>query len=289
MLRPAVLAAIALAAASPAEAQTGPPTQTPTWAGESAVIISNALAGGLTAGIRHALSGGSFGKGFLWGAAGGTVGYLGKRVASTRIDGAGFLGREIAAVGHSMVRNASEGRPAMSRLYLPLGPIPAWVTLTPTGGSALTLRIDPASLAQLISLSTDSRLRFDVGQTMSLGAPVFEAMRRGVVGLNSEPVLGIASFGTIVISDRRSFLQSGYDIRSIFVHETVHVIQGDFSLIAWSDPFNDALFNALGLGVVNRFVMFNEVRWAGIIISDWITDRRGLRAPFELEAEWLAR
>lgn len=81
------------------------------------------MLGGLTAGIVQRLRGGSFSDGFARGAVGGAVAYAGRRIAAERFDGAGLLGRQVGAVGASVVRNASERRPSLERLFFPAGPL----------------------------------------------------------------------------------------------------------------------------------------------------------------------
>src|SRR5262245_30296029 len=100
------IALILLALAVPAAAQTGN-TQSrdmiiygqraPSWAAHAAVLTTNMVVGGLTAGLIQELRGGSFKDGFTRGALGGSITYAGKWVSSERFDGAGFLGRQINA------------------------------------------------------------------------------------------------------------------------------------------------------------------------------------------------
>ena len=91
---------------APRERAAGPPT----WVGELAFLSGNAALGGLTAALIRELRGGSFWEAFLDGALGGAVVY-----------GAGLAGREVAAVGTSIVRNASDGRGTLEQLVLPIG------------------------------------------------------------------------------------------------------------------------------------------------------------------------
>lgn len=86
----------------------------------------NALLGGATAAGMRLIRGESASESwsaFWTGTLGGGVTYAGKRVAVERFGGAGFLGRELATVGGSMVRNASAGRGVLEELVLPVGPV----------------------------------------------------------------------------------------------------------------------------------------------------------------------
>ncbi len=98
----------------------------PHWAGEFAILSGNAVLSGVTAGVVQKLRGGSFRDGFVRGLTGGGVIYLGKRVAAERFSGAGLLGREVASLGTSMVRNASEGYGLLDDVVLPVGAAPPW-------------------------------------------------------------------------------------------------------------------------------------------------------------------
>ena len=93
----------------------------PDWGGELAFLSGNAALGGLTAALIQELQGGSFWRAFLEGALGGAVVYGGKRIAVERFYAAGLVGRQVAAVGTSMVHNVSDGRGALERLVLPIG------------------------------------------------------------------------------------------------------------------------------------------------------------------------
>ena len=99
-----------------------------TWVDDLNFLSLNALLGGLTAGIVSHLQDGSFRDGFVGGAMGGGVAYVGKRIAAARFSGAGFLGREVTAVGGSMARNASLGVGVLDTLVLPIGPLRAFAT-----------------------------------------------------------------------------------------------------------------------------------------------------------------
>src|SRR5688572_16046106 len=83
----------------------------PAWVGDVTFLGANALTSGLSAGLLQRLRGGSFRDGLARGALGGSVKYAGMRVSAQRFDGAGLLGRHVAATGTSMVRNASDARP----------------------------------------------------------------------------------------------------------------------------------------------------------------------------------
>src|SRR5688500_18069440 len=89
---------------------------------EIQLLAINAALGAVTAGFSQSVRGKPVLPAMRTGALGGALAHIGKRVAVERWSGAGLLGREIGAVGHSMIRNASDGRGAADQLILPLGP-----------------------------------------------------------------------------------------------------------------------------------------------------------------------
>src|SRR5512134_3652706 len=142
----------------------------PTWAGELASYGANALLGGLSSGIMQELRGGSFRRGFTRGFLGGSVIYVGKRLAVERFEGAGLLGRQIGAVGGSMVRNAGDGEGVLERLYLPLG-VARLEVHTPT--RRLQLTPDLTAIGWTVWAITQAELEFDRSASLSAGTPVF--------------------------------------------------------------------------------------------------------------------
>lgn len=293
--RGALACAVLLALSAPAAAQR-PPTavpcpqciDVPSWVGQFTLLAGNAALGALSAGILQELRGGSFKDGFTRGAAGGAVVYAGKRLAVQEFGGAGLLGREVAAVGSSMVRNAAEARPVLARLWLPVGPVQLTWDRQATRGSGVQARVDVMAAAALGWAVAVPELELDWKRTLSAGAPVFgvdeKLMRRP--GDDFETT-GIEVAGTILLSDIELF---GDEYRRrVFAHERVHVLQTDFFARAWSAPLVEW---ALGEVPGGRRVG----RWLELDLADVMITALEIAAfksyegrPWELEAEWLAR
>ncbi len=300
--RVALLLAVALAAgtAAPARAQRAaraseappplpgqqrPEFAYPGWAGELAVFSGNALLGALTAGVGRALHGGSFSEGFSRGFLGGTVVYAGKRIGIERFDGAGLLGREIAAVGASAVANAGADRPLLERLSLPVGV--GWLRIDRAGpGTHLSGRLDLVPLTALVWGIAESRLDFDWSASLSAGAPVFRSpgllFRRSWT--DEDTSTGEAIAGSVFLADVPNY---GHPyLGRVFRHERVHVMQTDFFTLAWGDALESALRDhfrpagavpdAVGLGLGEVILSTLSAAWSG-------HDRR----PWELEAIFL--
>lgn len=187
---------------------------------------ANSLLAGVTAGVRRHFAGGSFWGGFAGGALGGSVTYAGKRVSGERFAGAGLLGREVAAVGASMVLNASDGRGLLETVTLPAGPLRLYVDRS----APLTLqaRLDLAGVVAAAYVATRASA-VDWRSSLSSGAPVF---------LVRQPSLAAGRHiaGVIQLRDDTPEVME----RSL-AHERIHVAQYDFASYVWSRPAERAL------------------------------------------------
>jgi hypothetical protein len=213
---------------------------------EATSAAANVLLGGLTSGLWRSANGGSFREGFVRGAAGGGLVYAGKRVAVERFPAAGVLGRELAAVGSSIVRNAADGRPALERVVLPFGPVRFYVA---TGGEEVRAhaRVDVAGVVAAARFALGDDTRIDWGESLSAAAPVFR--RRGTrteLGWD-----GGHAAGAVVVRDhpygQPEGMSEAYRAKTT-AHERVHVIQYDQQFLFWTAPAEDALLDGSALG-----------------------------------------
>lgn len=223
---------------------SGPPPgeDWPDWVGQFTVLSGNALVSGLTAGLIHWLRhDGDFADAFVRGAAGGAVVYAGKRITVERFDGAGFLGREVAAVGTSLVHNASAGRAALDRLLLPAGPVHVILDRRARGGYDVRARLDLIATGTLVWAATQDELEFDGHASLSAGAPVFRApgLLFDPVGGDLDRSTGVTIAGTILLSDIPRFGQSYLD--RVYAHERLHVLHTDYFSGAWGEPMEEWL------------------------------------------------
>ncbi|CAN5857302.1 hypothetical protein BH23GEM9_BH23GEM9_36520 [soil metagenome] len=256
----------------------------PSWAGELAVLGGNAVLGGLSAGVLHKLRGGSFGDAFLRGVAGGAVIYGGKRIAVERFGGAGLVGREVAAVGSSMVRNAGEGRGVLEQIVLPVGPARLYLQ---NSRPRVRVRADLMNIGWLIYAIHERELRFDAGMSISAGAPVFMADDRIVfTGSDTAHAHGITEAGLIVIANVPAF---GRDyIRRVFEHERVHVLQMDQLFMTVTGPAEERAVAAVP--GVRRLAPYIDVNLASSLLrllNGVIPDF--LDRPWETEAIFMSR
>jgi len=241
MHRPAfsfvLFAAFVLGGAAPILGQDSSQWRAPRWVGDVTFLSSNALLGGLTAGVAQSLRGGDFRDGFARGALGGATAYAGRRVAAEEFDGAGLLGRQLSSVGASMVRNASEGRPTLETLVFAFTPVRIHVDRS--DGWEVSPKLNVRDLFWLASFVLRSETEFDLAMTLSAGAPVFRSPMRSFIDSDGVSVDGVQVSGVIGLSDVPDDL-----LRTAFAHERVHVLQHDFALLLWSDPVEARLMGA---------------------------------------------
>ncbi len=265
----------------------------PHWVGEFAILSGNALLSGVTAGVTQKLRGGSFREGFLRGLLGGGVIYLGKRVAAEHFSGSGLVGREVASVGTSMVRNAGEGVGVLDNVVLPLGIVRLYRERAGSGpGDAaaqwprhrVRVRLDAFATGWLLYAATQPQLHFDAGTSLSMGAPVFKTDNK-VMASSELRSGGFAKDGVILLSDV-PFWGPVFAQRSLH-HEMEHVIQDDQLFGTWIRPAQATLFRRLPGGRV-----FDG--WVDLDFSNELLDllsnavpQHDVR-PWELEAVYLS-
>lgn len=257
-----------------------PQVGNPTWEGELTAIGANALLGGLAASIIQIAQGEPFWPGFLCGAAGGGLMYGGKRLAAARFAGAGLLGRQISAIGASVVRNASQGQAPLSRLTLPLGIVRLYVERD--SAARVYARADLAGLIATGYAIIDSNARFDLSSSLSAGAPVF--FRDNTDGVRWR---GMHGAGVIWVHDVEGSSPDHWETARILAQERVHVLQYDQSFIALAEPAERWLFRQLPAGtVLGRYLDLglNFPVWGGLNLLIDYEDR-----PWEWEAYYLSQ
>lgn len=293
----AILAIAAAAAGSPRAlaAQTGdaPPIcpspqciEIPSWVGQFTILSGNAVLGGLTAGVLQRARGGSFRDGFTRGFFGGATVYAGKRLSVEDFDGAGLLGRQVAAVGSSVVRNASDGRPSLERLMFAAGPLRVHVDRRE--GWHFRPTLDATATVTALYALAEPELKLDAGASLSAGAPVFRVEEKLLVGVfGDQEAAGLELGFNMFLSQIERFGPEYH--RRVFAHERVHVLQGDFFFLAWSDPIIGHLAERIPGGARVRPYVDVDLGDLMIGILEVTAFRAYERRPWELEAEWLGR
>jgi hypothetical protein len=257
---------------------------TPRWVGEFTTLSANALLGGLTAGITRRLRGGSFQDAFLEGLLGGSALYAGKRIAAERFAGAGFLGRETAAVGISVVRNAAENTGLLDRLILPVGPVR--VELRRRAPRSVRLLVDPIALGWTVWAITEPELHFDAGASLSSGTPIFLTDDKVLqFGDDTVHAAGVTKAGVAFVADVPGF---GEDFRRrALSHERVHVLQQDHISLLWIDPLVRLALARLPLQRATAHIEVNLSTELMRMLGQFFPEHD--ERPWELESIFLAR
>jgi hypothetical protein len=205
-------------------------------AGDLTYLSVNAFLGGLTGGVTSAARGGPFLRAFAHGALGGAASYAGKRLSGSTFWGAGFVGRQVAAAGASVVRSSAFGDQLLDTLFLPVGPGRLHVPIG--SGAAPGYRIDLEELGWLAYSVSRAHLSLDVGRSLSSGAFVFVGDER--LRGEHDNALGRAAPGLI------SIRSEGPDLEATLAHEQVHIAQLDHLKIVWGLPLEGWLRQMAG-------------------------------------------
>jgi hypothetical protein len=287
LLLGSALSAAALGAQEPVPSH--PPNgfeSTPRWVGHFTVFSANALLSGALTGTLRRARGGSFSEGFVHGLVGGSAVYAGKAIAVQRWDGAGLLGRQVAAVGASAVRNAGEGEGLLDTVVLPVGPVRLHVRTGTVAGTRVRASVDLHALFWTGYGVLEPSLRLDAGASLSAGAPVFRTHDQWIIWKDGrERVHGLALAGTVFLADL-PYGEPGYSAE-VFAHERVHVIQNDQFFHTVGNPLETWLLGRVPGGrAISRILEPNFLLWA----AAYPGGRTVLyeQRPWELEAFFLA-
>lgn len=265
--------------AQPGVCPYGVGCERPDRASQALVLAGNGVVGGVSAGVTSMLRGEPFWPAFQGGVLGGIVTFAGKRLAVEHFSGAGLAGRQVAAVGSSMTRNAAAGNRIFSELMFPLGP--GRLYLRPERAD-VHFRLDLYSSAVLAHAFIARDVELDVGRSLSSGAFVFwedgahsdarwlARERAGVVRLNRDR--------WALHADRHGEIEA---------HERVHVVQHDQIHLLIGEPLQRLAADRLPLvGRLTRWVDLGleAALWAGANSAIPYEQR-----PWEREAAALTR
>jgi hypothetical protein len=199
----------------------GIPEPEPERGAHLATLGINGAIGGITAGVRRHARGGSFWRGFLHGAVGGAAVYGGKWLSAEPFWGAGLAGRQVAAVGASVVHNASEDRPLLEELMLPVGT--ARVVLRPDDPLAIRVRLDLIGTAISAYRALSPGSHFDLQASLSAGGPVFLTDRPWHPGWHGNNTGGVI----VLLREDVSRPTTSLEPNQVFAHDRVHLLQYD--------------------------------------------------------------
>lgn len=264
----AALAAFAPLAQGAAQGRLPPPPPTPPVVHEhvgtpitprerAAHLAINGALGGFSAGMYALVRGKNPWRAALMGFGGGVVMGGGKQLAGTGFYGSGLLGRQLAAVGTSLVRSASEDT---MLVLVPVGPMTFEVR--PQAADRVRSRVNVVGSATVLYYVIRSDTRIDLGATLSAGAPVFRFPTETVTTRDGI-IFGRMDFGTIVLGTPASALDE--DRRMTLPHESIHVVQYDFLEHALTLPPERAILRKLGVG--ERFLRHVDIGIVSVLLA----------------------
>lgn len=255
----------------------------PGWVSEFSIISGNMLLSGITAGITQELRGGSFRDGFTRGALGGLVIYGGKRVAAERFSGAGLLGRQVGAVGASIVHNAGRGNGTFDQLVFPIGVMRVYWE-RPT--RQWQVKVDAVALGWTIYGIVEPELEFNGGRSLSAGTPVFQTRAKVISLSNDAHAGGIVQTGVIFLSDVKQWGDAF--LEKAFAHERVHMMQMDQLFLTMIEPHDDWAMSQVPFGrTASRWIDINLSTELLRILAGAIDEHDD--RPWEFEAIYLTR
>jgi hypothetical protein len=198
----------------------------------------NAAIGLVTASVWSVVRGRGV-TGAVWrGLAGGATVSVGRQVAASPFSGSGFTGREISAVGISLITSAGSDHMTLS---FPVGP----VQLQLVDGHSFDWRINATDAVAAIINATGKATRLDAGLSMSSGTFVFRSGRATFHTANGE-ASGSEFFESIKLASD-AFDGSG-KVPNVLFHENVHVLQDDYLANTVANPIERAILNRTYIG-----------------------------------------
>lgn len=232
----------------------------------------NALIGGLAGGGIAILSDRPIGRAIVGGAAGGALGYGGKVIAVEQWQGAGFVGRQLGALGASLISNAAEGERPFERILMPVGP--TYFVIHPSGRQ-VHLKVDVPSVLHVAYASVHPSMQMDWNSTLSSGVPVFVDSRtaRGH---------GRYLFGTIVLVQPTGHELGGAHTSRVLRHERVHALQHDFSTIVLNGRLDRLLIPGADRFERHAVLRTDFLIWGGLALILPVDSQ-----PWEREAYFL--
>lgn len=252
------------AAFVPARAQS-PITYGSLYDREITYVVANALVGSLSAGIEAVVRGEDVLRAMGWGGLGGAISYAGIRTATRERRGLQIPGLLITAGGGSVVRNAAEGRPALSRFILPLGPV--YFSIDTRNGFRPDLHVSARRLVYMSCLVGDGHYRLDLRASIDHLTPVFRTSGEQVEhagalcpAFREGTRIGMTFNGSIIYAARPHADPRVY--RQTFGHEMGHIAQSIRDDLILNYAAGQALSRRTGTGRWLILDIVTPLRWA---------------------------
>jgi hypothetical protein len=243
-----VLAALIVSIGERCIAQT--PAGDPRPTNNGVVLLTNIAIGAGTAAIGRVIAKKDPKKSALQGALAGAVIFAGKWLVAQNDDRSNLLGRTIAAVGSSEVREAATGKPYLAQVIIPYGI--ARLHVNRFSPRPLEIRLDLAATIATFVNACESPKQFQLAKSIKSGVPFFliDRDKRGgsIKGLQ---LAGVVTYRVATRFEEQEEEQT----KKMLGHELTHVVQSDYLFNAYGSLLEDTLVPRLPAGrTLHRFV-----------------------------------
>jgi hypothetical protein len=207
------------------------------------------------------------------GLVGGVLMSLGRQTAASPFNGSGFLGREVSAVGVSLITSVGE---RSTTFTFPVGPVSLEY-----GEHEYDWRLNVTDFLLTIGMTFYPNTRLDVGKSLSSGVPVFRIRRIDFGQIGDVDLTAAQLAGTILLS-RNAFDPLTGKADAIY-HENVHILQEDYFEDAIALPAERAVIRPLPFG--RRFLKHFDLGLLGPVLGGGISRLIPYQSrPWEREA-----
>lgn len=201
-------------------------------------VAINGVIGALTGVVWATIRDSRTWRGAEQGLVGGVLMSLGRQTAASVFNGSGFLGREVSAVGVSLITSAGE---RSTTFTFPVGPVSLEY-----GEREYNWRLNVTDFIWAVGLSISPNTRLDLFRSLSSGAPVFRDRRTGFGQIGDIDLTATVLTGTIQLS--RSAFDPLTGKANVVYHENVHILQLDYFEDAIALPAERAVIQHLPFG-----------------------------------------
>lgn len=198
----------------------------------------NAAIGLVTATAWSLVRGHGFSDGVVRGLVGGAATGVGRQIAASPFSGSGFAGREVSAVGISLITSTGDDHLTLS---FPVGP----AELQLKDGNTFDWRVNVTDAIAVVVNSLHAGTHLDAGLSLSSGTFVFRDPRGSFRTSNGEAAA--SEFFQSIMLSQSAFSESS-QVPKVLYHENVHVLQDDYLADAVSDPIENAWLNRTRIG-----------------------------------------
>ncbi len=191
----------------------------------TATVWALAQGHGLSDGVDRGLVGGAF------------MG-IGRQIAASPFSGSGFAGREVSAVGISLITSVGSDHPRMS---FPVGPIELQVV----DGRTFDWRVNATDAVAAVINSTRKTTRLDLNLSLLSGTFVFRDRRAGF-HISGGEATASEFFESITLA--KDAFHGSAGVPDVLFHENVHVLQDDYLANAVTNPIEQRILNRTDIG-----------------------------------------